>query len=103
MGVVVVIETLQHDAVHLLQAGDLLVAAVGALSLRVHEVAEDETAQVLLAALRSKGVGLCELYCIVLYCIVLYCIDRRIYLNLSKSTQSAAGLKSLEPAANGRY
>ena len=46
------------------------------------------------------------LYCIafiVLYCIALYCIDRRIYLNLFKSTQSSAGLKALKPAANGRY
>ena len=34
--------------------------------------------------------------------IILYCIDRRIDLNLSKSTQSAAGLKALKPAANGR-
>ena len=32
-----------------------------------------------------------------------HCIDRRIYLNLSRSTQSAAGLNSLKPAANGRY
>ena len=32
-----------------------------------------------------------------------YYIDRRIYLNLSKSTQSAAGLKALKPAANGHY
>ena len=32
-----------------------------------------------------------------------YCIDRSIYLNLSKSTQSAAWLKALKPAANGRY
>ena len=32
-----------------------------------------------------------------------YYIDRRIYLNLSKSTQSVAGLKTLKPAANGRY
>ena len=31
------------------------------------------------------------------------CIDRRIYLNLSKSTQSATGLNALKPAANGRY
>ena len=30
-------------------------------------------------------------------------IDRRIYLNLSKSTESSAGLKALKPAANGRY
>ena len=37
------------------------------------------------------------------YCLVLYCIDRCIYLNLSKSTQSAAGLKALKPAVNGRY
>ena len=45
-----------------------------------------------------------QLYCIVLYCIVLYCIARRIDLNLSKSTQSAAeGVKALKPAANGRY
>ena len=28
-----------------------------------------------------------------------YYIDRRIYLNISKSTQSAAGLKVLKPAA----
>ena len=35
--------------------------------------------------------------------IVAYCIDRRIYLNLFKSTQNAAGLKVLKPAANGRY
>ena len=34
---------------------------------------------------------------------ILYCIDRRIYLNLFKPTQSAAGLKALKPAANGRY
>ena len=39
---------------------------------------------------------------VVLYCIVLYCINRRIYLNLLKSTQSAAGLKALKPAANER-
>ena len=32
-----------------------------------------------------------------------YYIDRRIYLNLSKSTQRVAGLKVLKPAANGRY
>ena len=32
-----------------------------------------------------------------------YYIDKRIYLNLSKSTQSAAGLKALKSAANGRY
>ena len=32
-----------------------------------------------------------------------YYIDRRIYLNLYKSTQSAAGPKALQPAANGRY
>ena len=32
-----------------------------------------------------------------------HCIDRRIHLSLSKSTQSAAGLKPLKPAANGRY
>ena len=32
-----------------------------------------------------------------------YCIERRIYFNLSKSTQSAAGLKALKPAANSRY
>ena len=32
------------------------------------------------------------------YCIVLYCIDRRIDLNLSKSTQSAAGgVKAVKP------
>ena len=30
----------------------------------------------------------------------LYCIGRHIYLNLSKSTQSTAGLKALKPAAN---
>ena len=35
--------------------------------------------------------------------IVLIMIDRHIYLNLSRSTQSAAQLKSLKPAANGRY
>ena len=35
--------------------------------------------------------------------IILYCIDRHIYFNLFKSTQSAAGLKALKPAANGRY
>ena len=29
-----------------------------------------------------------------------YCIDRCIYLNLSKSTQSVAGWKALKPAAN---
>ena len=29
-------------------------------------------------------------------------IDRRIYLNLFKLIQSAAGLKALKPAANGR-
>ena len=34
------------------------------------------------------------------YC---YCFERRIYLNLSKSTQSAAGLKVLNHDANGRY
>ena len=32
-----------------------------------------------------------------------YCIDRCIYLNLSDSTQSTAGLKALKPAANRRY
>ena len=32
-----------------------------------------------------------------------YYFNRRIYLNLSKSTQSAAGLKALKPAVNGRY
>ena len=32
-----------------------------------------------------------------------YCIDRCIYLNLSKSAQSAAGLKALKPVANQRY
>ena len=37
-----------------------------------------------------------------MYCIVLYCIDRHVYLNLFKSTQSA-GMKALKPAANGRY
>ena len=37
------------------------------------------------------------------YWYVLYCIDRRIYLNLSKSAQSATGLKALKPAANRRY
>ena len=34
---------------------------------------------------------------------LLYCIDSCIYLHLSKSTQSAAGLKALKPAANERY
>ena len=34
---------------------------------------------------------------------LLYCIDRCIYLNLFKSTHSAARLKTLKPAANGRY
>ena len=29
-------------------------------------------------------------------------IDRRIYINLSKSIQSTAGLKALKVAANGR-
>ena len=32
-----------------------------------------------------------------------YYTDRRIHLNLSKSTQSAVGLKALKPAANGCY
>ena len=32
-----------------------------------------------------------------------YYIDGRIYFNLSKLTQSAAGLKALKPAANGCY
>ena len=33
-----------------------------------------------------------------------YCyIDEHIYLNLSKSNQSATGLKALKPAANGHY
>ena len=32
-----------------------------------------------------------------------YYIDRRIYLNFSKLTQNAAGLKALKPAVNGRY
>ena len=32
-----------------------------------------------------------------------YCLDRRIYLTLSKSTQSTAGLKALKSAADGRY
>ena len=36
------------------------------------------------------------------FCFV-FCIDKRIYLNLSKSTQSAAGLKASKPAAKGRY
>ena len=31
------------------------------------------------------------------------CIDRRMYPNVSQSTQSAAGLKTLKPAASGRY
>ena len=31
-----------------------------------------------------------------------YCFERRIYHNLSKSIQIAAGLKPLKPAANGR-
>ena len=35
-----------------------------------------------------------------IYCIVFH---RRIYLNLFKSTPSAAGLKALKPAASGRY
>ena len=30
-------------------------------------------------------------------------IDGRLYLNLSKSTQSTGGLKALNPAASGRY
>ena len=36
---------------------------------------------------------------------ILYCIDRRVYLNLFKSTQSAAGpgMKALKPAANDLY
>ena len=38
-----------------------------------------------------------------LYYYYYYCIDRCIYLKLSKSTQSAVGLKDLKPAANGRY
>ena len=37
------------------------------------------------------------------FSLLLYCIDRRIYLNLSKRTQSAARLKALKPAVNGRY
>ena len=32
-----------------------------------------------------------------------YCIDGRIYLNLCKYIQSAAGLKALKSADNGRY
>ena len=32
-----------------------------------------------------------------------YIIDRRIYLILSQSVQSAAGLSALKPAVNGRY
>ena len=32
-----------------------------------------------------------------------YYMDGRIYLNLSKCIQSAAGLKALRPATNGRY
>ena len=32
-----------------------------------------------------------------------YWIDCSIYLNLSKSIQSAAWLKALKPAANGRW
>ena len=32
-----------------------------------------------------------------------YHIHGRIYLNLSRSIQSAAGLKDVTPAANGRY
>ena len=37
-------------------------------------------------------------------CLILLqcCIDRRLYLNLSKWTQSATGLKALKPAADGR-
>ena len=47
-------------------------------------------------------------YCIVLYFIlyfiVLYCIVYAyLSVNLSKSTQCAAGLKALKPAANGHY
>ena len=30
-------------------------------------------------------------------------MDRRIYVNFSKSIQSVAGLKALKSAANGRY
>ena len=33
----------------------------------------------------------------------LFRIDRFIYLNLFKSTESATGLKALKPAANGSY
>ena len=40
---------------------------------------------------------------LLLLLLLLYCIDRCIYLNLSKSTRNAAGLKALKPAANGRY
>ena len=32
-----------------------------------------------------------------------YCIDRRTYLNLSRSNESAAGMNTLKPAANGCY
>ena len=36
-------------------------------------------------------------------CYYYYCIDKHTYLHVSKSTQSAAGLKALKSAANGRY
>ena len=35
-------------------------------------------------------------------CVIVF-TDRRMYLNLSKSIQSTAGLRALKPAANGRY
>ena len=49
-----------------------------------------------------------ELCDVIRLCVILkqqyyYYFDTRIYLNLSKSTQSAVGLKALKPAANGHY
>ena len=41
-------------------------------------------------------------FCFVVVVVVVI-FDRRIYLCLSKSIQSAAGLKALKPAASGRY
>ena len=54
MGVVVVIETLQDQFVHLLQRWDLLVASLVDVGFGVHEVPEDEAAQVLFATLKPE-------------------------------------------------
>ena len=46
---------------------------------------------------------LAEVILLIYYYYYYYDIDRRIYLNLSKSTQSTARLKASKPAANGSY